>query len=1049
MIYYLSKSLEIFENIELSRNIVLPEILNLYIDTEYTQKINGMSVDCVGFYSNLSEYGLVFTDTNLDDLHPITSVLKSHNIDSKLIDFDLADMISELSELEESLNLFGSLKQLKEDFRIKKETGFFDSFLKKYSLHSEDLILVRKNKESSLDINPKSINVNLIGFFTFADLFKIGCEAWQLWLKTQQLSQYRSLKFMIGNYNPKPFKPEIYAIINNRFYSLKISLKDIMYRLPPREKSLKGQSITFNCKNRKIELRDDKLIEIWDFNFYEDMTRFKNNHLNLFLKYNIQDVFTAVELDLVTQSFLDDINKDFDLETSEIKDTTGSNVSKFIKDCIFKYFNTDNKEDIITLNNCLKNSNIETLQHDSFNDFGIQPFLTVGGLLYSRVARYPIIRGILSDLDLSSCYASAMSDLDIYLGKPVTITFPYKKYQYTLKEILEIIEEKEISKDAWFVRVSGNLEKGFNTLIYSDLRFTNKKVSLKTFNDKKKNNPKLINQFNLEKIAKETATSTMLLKEIKFGLINYDLLESLKLLPEDLLEEYLNLKVDCLVYYPNELIADNLDDYYKLLDKYPTEPKKTKLDRKTGLAVTEQILCQDNVTLRFPIKDIWQLLKAKRSEYKKAKDPIQEVFKLFQNSGYGVLACLYLSCNNLMASNQITAKARSATWLMTNFLNGFNPITDGSVFAWENIGIGYTFKDILNKNPYYLFEYDDTIRNDLASDNYNQIWINKHFKKELSKFYQIEENSYLIQRFDYELKEETFTEKNGQDIKTTLFNVYYNTNSGNYIKGLADSSLLIDGFEYDFNSQENYIKARSFRSNDNLINFFKSSLEERYLKPCIYEENTVIKLGLGNSIIISFFNEDSNLEELAHPMGFSYKSFKLMKLITRSQFLFLNEKQLINFETNQLKLSELSKIILDKAFWDNLNNEDLQDYDCTMRENINYLYYNRLHCIGLGYELLSLSKKYSGDIKAIRNLIQDKILEGQLNFNACLNIDRNFNNLSEDLKMILAVIIIKKKNALEDLKTCLISSVNKPCILSVKRDEIKRLLDLWSENIYD
>ena len=40
-----------------------------------------------------------------------------------------------------------------------------------------------------------------------------------------------------------------------------------------------------------------------------------------------------------------------------------------------------------------------------------------------------------------------------------------------------------------------------------------------------------------------------------------------------------------------------------------------------------------------------------------------------------------------------------------------------------------------------------------------------------------------------------------------------------------------------------------------------------------------------------------------------------MKLITRSQFLFKNERQLRNFETNQKKLDELTRYITSRNFW--------------------------------------------------------------------------------------------------------------------------------------
>ncbi|MFM6205670.1 hypothetical protein, partial [Planktothrix sp.] len=132
---------------------------------------------------------------------------------------------------------------------------------------------------------------------------------------------------------------------------------------------------------------------------------------------------------------------------------------------------------------------------------------------------------------------------------------------------------------------------------------------------------------------------------------------------------------------------------------------------------------------RFDIGAIWEQLKNNRNKYKKEKNPVQEVLKLFQNSGYGVLACLYLSTNNLMASNQITAQARVGAWMMVNSLNGFAPITDGTAFSWDNVPIGQAFKDILKINPEYVFNYDDSIKSGLHLPKDRQSWIDTKFKK--------------------------------------------------------------------------------------------------------------------------------------------------------------------------------------------------------------------------------------------------------------------------------------------------------------------------------
>ena len=520
----------------------------------------------------------------------------------------------------------------------------------------------------------------------------------------------------------------------------------------------------------------------------------------------------------------------------------------------------------------------------------------------------------------------------------------------------------------------------------------------------------------------------------------------MKLLPDSWYNEYLDLECDCIVYYPSELIAENLNDVLELRENLPDESYVECFNPKNGIKNIETQYYKNNVALKFDIGHYWKELKKKRSIYKKAKNPIQEIFKLVGNSGYGVLACLHLATNNLVASNMITAGARSACWLMTNALNGFSPITDGTSFNWDCVPYGLKFKDLLSNNSHYIFDYSPKIKSNLSQDVeswLNGVELNDVFKEHLYKFYDIDENHIPANRYGFELKEEIFTTKNGEKIKTVFFTNYFNTNAGNYSKGMDNCNLLIDATDYDFNRQNNYIKARSFNGKDDvLINWYLQSVGSEYKHPIIYSENKVIKFGDGNTLAIRLL-ESGECEHIAHPMGFSTKGFKMMKLISRSQFLYLNESQLKNFETNETKLSELTNHIFTKSFWSNLTNEDLKEYGTELIENIDYYKFSRTHPVGVGYELLSLSRTHKGSIESVRNEIFNKIIEGCDNFNAGLNINRSFNQ-ADKFRYLLAAIIVLKANAEYELIQCLKNSANEPTVLSLTPKNVRVLQKIWS-----
>ena len=1048
-------------------NLIAPQIdidyvlslpkLTLIHDTEYTQK-SKMIVDGVGIHSPQLAKGLGFIwlyDELTPNFHPVINTLDVVGIKSSIPDY-LDNLLIELGELESSI--FDGEKNPKKAYDTAIKEGYLLDFFDTYNLTENNLIYKRNNRDktSSLIIKPESILVELGFFFQHVDFFKMWGRNHQEWLlKTARISQYRVLKLMGSNDN-KCF----YLDIENRLIEIRICLREYMYRFPPRLKGLDNQAKIFGVDSRKINIKTDEIavqLGIKKDEIMENMSLLRENLIDDFINYLTVDLFTTHGLDATQRELLHLLRSNFELDDVEISDTTGANVSKFIVDLISKNFNqsSDSKEYKLNesiIKNQMRLTRIDNLQEIELNDFGYQSFLTVGGLLFSRMSEHPYLTGNFGDLDLKSCYATAMSKLNIYLGEPKVVTFKYKN-KPKLREVANFIKKKNIPNDGWFVRVSGKFEKVFNTLILSDLRFIPKKIKnpeIIPFNTDIQtsvmvasnpsryginDNKKMLGGFNNDKVGKKLAVSTLLLKEIKFGLVNFDILEAILLMPLEWQQEYFDLDVNALVYFVPELIVDTLEDLELKRSNLPEDPIIQKFDFDKEINSHTSQNYKNNVALRFDIGSIWTKLKDNRNKYKKEKNPVQEVLKLFQNSGYGVLACLYLSTNNLMASNQITAMARVCAWMMANALNGFAPITDGTGYSWDNIPIGKTFEDILKDNPEYLFKFDINIKSGLTIPENRQNWIDTEFKKHFAKFYQVDVNHHLIQKFDYDLKTENFETKEGVTIETDLFTIYINSNSGNYIKGMGECCIMLNEIEYDFIHQIDYLKARSYHANDDLIKWYSESLRDGYKEPVIYSENSILKFGDGTQKAIQYLKE---VERIVHPMGFSQKIFKMMKLITRSQFLFLNESQLRNFETNESKLAEISKLFSSKKFWDEFKHDE-------KIEGINYYEFSKTHSTGVGFELLALMKKYKGSIKSIRQLIQGKILEDCQNFNAGLNIDRTVEKiLNDDIKEVLATVIMKKQNEDIKLKNTLLESLKEPTLLIVTRENVHTLDDVWN-----
>ena len=1083
--FFINRQLNIFTSNPI---VTLPDFKPTYLvsDTEFTKK-SKLSVDCIGIYlpDLISDYAVVFTyDELTTNFHPLLSALKVFGYDIESANQDeLGEIIDSMqSTFEEYVDCNQPTRKVSKAFKEMLDKGYFDHQLASLNVEAECITLTKdKNTDSYIvSVAPPKIDIPLLFFYGFADLFKIWGKDYHDTLLSSNLTQQRCLKLRNSHGRETPILE--YNRVNGVLYEFVYTTREAMYRFPPISKGLDAQTSIFEVATRKINVKTWDIATALGFDNLSDVmsnfTHFLNTLPELALKYHATDIFATWDLHKKQQEFYDLILANFNIPSIEVSDTTGTNVSKFIIECIKKELGIDGIKELEKLvNQIIKLSGLDNLEEIPLNDFGCQPFLTVGGLLFSRMAKIKYIEGYLSDCDLKSCYASFMSQMNVYLGEPVTLTCKYDKYKLNLKDALELIDNQNAPHDGWFIRVSGTLDKAINTLVMSDLKFKPKSVKqqqLYEVND----NRKSIENFNAYKTTKRAAQSTILTKQIKFGIITKSTIDALKKLPDTWLEEYLNLKCDAICFYPGELIADNLNDYCKIRDSLPEHDRVEKFDIKQGAKTIDTQRYKNNATLAFPISKYWEVLKSKRGEFKKAKNPVQEVFKLFGNSGFGVLACLYLAVNNLMASNQITAAARSGAWLMTNALNGFGSITDGTSYSWKHLPLGQTFVEILEKNPSYLEHFDESVVSGIAVDgNFKfQDWTDKNLKQHMKDFYQVGDNDYNLNQFDYELKtekfltkkgEEYFTnnareieelkneigtgwskylDKNGYIFETALFTKFYNNNGGNYCKGMNGGNVLIEGEEYNIVDNEPFVKARSFQGADSaLINWYTDAITNGYKEPLIYSETKLIKFGDGNKIAISML--ESGSEHIAHPMGFDTTAYKLMKLITRSQFLFQNEAQLRNFETNEMTLTELSKELglNQKIFWDKLKPDDITAYEIEYREDVDYFSYAKTHPCGVGFELLALAPSVKGDINIVRCKIVELIDKGCKNFNADLAITRNLKNGSQ-LKNLFAAVIVAKKNAEDDLRLLLENSANEPTIVSVTSENIKRLHELMNNS---
>lgn len=959
------------------------------------------------------------------------------------------------------------------------KNGEFDEIFSKYSelnLSVDNLKITNDRGYLSLEIDFPTIDITMVYHYTEADLFKCFGEIFHPVLLNAPLHKNRVIKGYLGrkiNTHPLVFyKGNIHEVLWQS--------RDTMFRLPPGRMGLDYQCNVYQAEYRKLNIETLAVAKRLGFKNVGDikanMDILRKKFPILFRKYAMQDVFATWALDQKQLELYNNVQKLIGVEPSAIKDTTGSNCNQIVSQSVEKYFNPQGKEQIDSLKSAIRNGGFDKLQKIPGNDFGIFPFRTVGGLLFTRVGLWPYLQGEFGDLDLESCYATKLSNMSFYFGTPIVYTCKSKN-RPILKDFIAFKNKHELKNDAWFVRVTGELKEAINTLILSDVDFsvTNRNNKI----ENKFNRTKIrVMAFDAYKTSDNDAESTLFRKKIKFGLVNQDILNCIDLLPKTWRDEYYNLKIHAMVFIPNHLICSSLEEYLaKQEELKDTEERQEYFDPKKMSLKIEYGIRPENVCLEYPIRQNISLLKDLRKQLKNESNPAQLIIKLINNSTYGVTACLHLKFNNLLAANMITAAARSAAWTMVNALNGYQTITDGCTFNWQKIPIGQTFKKILKSNPEYLLFHDDKIKNSInilknaeyktnngvTSFRVGQKWINENFKKHLYKFYGTtpQDSNHPLNLFKYELKTETFETIDNHKVITDIFNEFYNTNAGNYVKGM-DGNLEGKGFKLTFNQCYPFIKSRGFAArNEDFIKWYIESLKEGYTRPFCVTDRDLIKFSDANNRTVKYLTKNLNkfytklpkFDRIAYCIGTDTACFKMPKLISRSQFIFNDDIQLKNFEKQATRLSDWTKAELigvdkglDRNFWKNLTNEDLRPFAGNMIDelwqinpDINYHEFNHEHPIGLGFEMLCLKKR--GDVKniqTIRILINDLIKKGCKDFNAALQIKRDIADASQ-FKNFFASVIVKKANEEYRFINILLACEDNPMNPKVTIEQVRSL----------
>jgi hypothetical protein len=333
--------------------------------------------------------------------------------------------------------------------------------------------------------------------------------------------------------------------------------------------------------------------------------------------------------------------------------------------------------------------------------FGPQTGSVHGGLLFSRspTTFWHAAPGQMRDVDLSGCYAASLSQMSLYLGRPVILERGHKAR--TLREEVEEVTTLA-DRDAWLIRVSGPLPGILNALLPS----TPDALTSLNYNSRSRARRRQWGQYRQRagsRLARKAPGARLYARTVESGIVTWATWAMIQALPDEVRAAYEGLTAETIVLYPRQLVADTAKEYEQLVQRLRRDelPWESLLDLDAREIVTRERLDESHVALRHRIGEDVQRFTALREAAKAAKDSVSDrVWKTTANAVYGVLASEHLPSSNFVAANQVTATARALAFALSQGLNAIQTITDGCTYRCDQIP-ACSYAECLRQQPGY------------------------------------------------------------------------------------------------------------------------------------------------------------------------------------------------------------------------------------------------------------------------------------------------------------------------------------------------------------
>ncbi|MBW4444400.1 MAG: hypothetical protein KME10_24905 [Plectolyngbya sp. WJT66-NPBG17] len=303
-------------------------------------------------------------------------------------------------------------------------------------------------------------------------------------------------------------------------------------------------------------------------------------------------------------------------------------------------------------------------------DSSVYLSIVQGGRCNNELPTEYAIRGAALDIDMSSCYGSALRSYIYPIGLPTVLCQYDEEKSMTLREFLARYKS-ELVDNLWEVVVRGELPFR-QDLVFSKAVSAEKIRKLKAEDYEKGDG--VAHRTDVSHIPGDFLLCQM---QIENGIITTEILETLeKVSTNQERQELLNLEIQSAVFYAKSDRLSSMDEWVEHI--LQDEGERTVVGHRHGNNKDDRSRKWYGMSMEGFMGKLVDERKRAKTDGEKA---YQEMLKTFINTTYGVIASPYFEIGNVVLANNITARARLGAWMMNKSLHTVQSITDGGGYS--------------------------------------------------------------------------------------------------------------------------------------------------------------------------------------------------------------------------------------------------------------------------------------------------------------------------------------------------------------------------------